>query len=92
MNIYERAKRYGVQFETTCVGININHWDELMEGHTRANRKEAVRIALQAEVIDEVQAAQELRKPWFNPYNHHKTKTHIIYVHSGIEHFIKANQ
>lgn len=92
MNIYERAKRYGVQFVDTCVGCGIYKWEEYMAGHTRANRKEVVRIALQAEVIDEEQAKQELRKPWFNPYNHFKTKTHIIYVHSGIEHFIKVNQ
>jgi hypothetical protein len=92
MTIYERAKRYGVQSVATCVGIGQYQWDEYMKGHTRANRREVVKIALQAGVIDEEQAREELRRPWFNPYNHYKTKTHIIYVHSGIEHFIEVNQ
>lgn len=92
MSIYERAKLKGCNFVATCVGIGQYQWDKYMKGHTRANRKEVVNIALQAGVIDEYQARQELKKPWFNPYNHFKTKTHIIYVNSGIEHFIEVNQ
>lgn len=91
MNIYERAKNNGCQFVATCVGIGANAWDNFMKGHTRANRREVVKIALQAGVIDEEQAKEELKRPWFNPYNHYKTKTHIIYCHSGIEHFIKVH-
>ena len=91
MNIYERAKQNGCQFIDTCVGIGLNKWEELMKGHTKANRREVVKIALQAGVIDEEQAREELKKPWYNPYRHYKTKTHIIYCHSGIEHFIQIN-
>ena len=90
MNIYDRAKQNGCNLETTCVGCGVNRWDELMEGHTKANRKEVVRIALLAGVIDEEQAREETKRPYYNPYTHYKTKTHIIYVHSGIEHFIKV--
>lgn len=90
MNIYQRAKNNGCNFEATCVGIGVNAWDELMEGHTIANQKEVVKIALAAGVIDEEQAHQELKKPYYNPYTHYKTKTHIIYVHSSIEHFIRV--
>lgn len=91
MNIYERAKRNGCQFVATCVGIGTYEWEKYMKGHTRANRKEVVKIALQAGVIDEEQAREELKRPYYNPYNHFKTKTHIIYVHSAIEHFIEVN-
>lgn len=91
MNIYERAKKNGVYLEATCVSISQYEWDRLMKGHTVANRKEVVKIALQAGAIDEWQAKEELKKPYYNPYNHFKTRTHIIYVNSGIEHFIKIN-
>ena len=89
-NIYQRAINNGCEFEATCVGIGQNKWDELMKGHTKANRKEVVKIALLAGVIDEQQAREEIKRPYYNPYNHYKTKTHIIYVHSMIEHFIKV--
>jgi hypothetical protein len=88
-NIYQRAKENGAEFECNCIGIGILEWEELMKGHTRANRKEVVKIALQANVIDKEQAVRELKNQWYNPYNHFKTKTHVIYVHSAIEHFIK---
>lgn len=91
MNIYERAKRNGAQYEATCMGISIYQWEKLMKGHTRANRKEVVKIALQAGVIDNFEARRELKSSFYNPYNHYKTKTHIIYVNSAIEHFIKIN-
>lgn len=90
MNIYHRAERNGVYFEATCVGVTVREWDRLMDGHTRADRRKVVKIALQAGVIDEMQAKEELKRPWFNPYNHYKTKTHIIYVNSSIEHFIRV--
>lgn len=90
-NIYERAENNGCFFESTCVGIGENKWDKLMAGHTAANRIKVVRIALKAGIIDEWQAKEEIKKPFFNPYSHFKTKTHIIYVNSAIEHFIKVN-
>lgn len=62
-----------------------------MEGHTRANRKEVVKIALSAGVINKEDAARELKNHYYNPYNHYKTRTHIIYVNSAIEHFIKIH-
>jgi len=89
MNIYQKAKNNGCFLECTCVGISLSKWDRLMNGATRANKKEVVKIAEMAGVIDEFQAKEEIKRPYFNPYNHYKTKTHIIYVHSSIEHFIK---
>lgn len=87
--LYNRAVNNGCSWECSCTNININHWDELMKGATRADRKLAVKIAKLAGVIDDDQARTELARPWYNPYNHYKTKTHLVYVHSSIEHFIK---
>jgi len=89
-NIYQRAINNGCEFETSCVGIGQNEWDRLMKGHTKADRKQVVKIALLAGVIDSEQAREETKRPYYNPYTHYKTKTHIIYVHSMIEHFIKV--
>lgn len=92
MNIYERSKTNGFYFQCSCVNCGgVDQWEELMKGHTKANQREVVKIALQAGVIEEWWAREELKKPYFNPYVHYKTKTHLIYVHSGIEHFIKVN-
>lgn len=88
--IYQRAISNGCEFEATCVGIGQYQWDKLMKGHTRADRKQTVKIALLAGVIDHHQAKEEIKRPYYNPYNHYKTKTHLIYVHSAIEHFIKV--
>jgi len=90
-NIYQRAFNKGCYLESTCVDCDIYKWEELMKGHTRADRKKVVKIAESAGVIDSKQAKEEIKRPYYNPYNHYKTKTHIIYVHSGIEHFIKIN-
>jgi len=89
--LYKRAKTNGVEFISSCVGISQYQWDELMKGATRANKKLAAKVAHQAGVIDEFYLKQELRRPYFNPYNHFKTKDSIIYVHSGIEYFIRIN-
>jgi hypothetical protein len=89
--LLKRAEQNGCSFEATCVGIGIGKWEELMKGATRANRKLAVKIALLAGAIDEQQAREEIKRPYFNPYNHYKTKTHLIYIHSSIEHFIRIH-
>lgn len=89
--MYDRAIKNGCRLECSCVGISINRWDNLMEGATRADKRLVPKIALLAGVISEEDAKREIREPWYNPYNHYKTKTHVVYVHSCIEHFIKVN-
>ena len=91
MTIYEQAKRNGCYLEATCVSTSQSEWDNLMQGNTKANRKEAIKIALEAGIIDEDSAKKQLRNQSHNPYEHRKTKTHIIYIESCIEHFIKIN-
>lgn len=89
LRMYNLATRNGCQYEANCTEISINTWERLMKGHTRANKKLVVKVALLAGVIEKDEAARELRNPWYNPYHHYKTKTHLIYVHSCIEHFIR---
>ncbi len=90
-NIYKRAQENGCEFYATCVDVSRDEWDELMKGARPANKNRVIRVALQAGVIDEEQARTERKYPYYNPYTHYVTRTHIIYVHSCIEHFIKVN-
>jgi hypothetical protein len=87
--LYRKAINNGCSFETSCVHTTLNEWERLMKGATRANKILVTKIALLSGVIDDEQAAQEIKRPYFNPYNHYKTSTHVIYVHSSIEYFIR---
>lgn len=91
MNIYERAKRNGAEFESTCIGISQSKWDALMKGARTANKRKATLAAIQAGVISEEQGKREIKQPYYNPYEHFVTRTHIIYVNSAVEHFVKVN-
>ena len=88
-SIYDRAARFA-KLDCTCVGINQNRWDSLMKGARPANRKRALKVAFLAGVIDKLQYQQELKNEFFNPYDHFVTRTHVVYVHSRIEHFIRV--
>jgi len=91
MSIYQQANNNGAHLETTCVGISLDRWNELMKGARPANNRKATLAAIRAGVIPEEQGKKEIKHPHFNPYTHYVTRTHIIYVHSAIEHFIKVN-
>ena len=84
MNIYQRAERFGVRFETSCVGIGIKTWERLMKGAIRADSKKVHAIAKSLKLVPEGFNSDN------NPYHQLKTKTHLIYIHSGIEHFIQV--
>jgi hypothetical protein len=75
--------------DCTCVEIGPKKWDLLMKGARKCAQKIAVKAALEVGVIDEYTAKMEMRYRSYNPYIHYRTKKHIIYVHSSIEHFIK---
>lgn len=62
-----------------------------MKGARPCSRKVAVSAAVETGVIEESEGRNELKRPHYNPYQHLRTKTHIIYVHSAIEHFIRIN-
>lgn len=90
-SIYQKAVQNGCFLEATCVGIGVDKWDELMKGAREANKLKVIRVALEAGVIDIEQAKNERKFKSYNPYQHFVTRTHVVYVNSGIEHFIKIN-
>jgi hypothetical protein len=77
----------GLEYEYNCTEICVNHWNKLMEGHRRASRTELKRI------LKRLNMRPELRKFFTgNPYDHHRTETHIIFVWSAIEYFYKIKR
>lgn len=75
--------------EATCVGISQSKWDALMKGNRPCSKQKACSAALEVGILNEQDYRLEIKQPWYNPYQHRQTKTHIIYIHSGIEHFIR---
>ena len=71
--------------EYTCDGISAWKWEELMEGHVRANHKKI--NSLVKKLLPELW--EDLCLEFHNPYNYFRTKTHLVLVHSCVEHFIK---
>ena len=76
-----------LELETTCIWINQRQWDNLMEGHTRANKR--VIDSLVLEHLPDLYDSLALN--CYNPYNYFKTSTHLILVHSSIEYFLRYN-
>lgn len=70
--------------ECTCVGITKHEHDRLYSGATRADKKQVNQIV--KKLLPDLYEALELQ--FYNPYNYYKTKTHIILIHSQIDHFI----
>ena len=89
LKIYQRALNGYAEFETDCTAITSWQWDTLMDKHTKANKKIVAKVAHLVGILSSHELKAELKRPYYNPYTHYKTKTHLIYVHSGIEHFIK---
>ena len=83
--IYKKAQANGVHFDCSCVGVTIDKWESLMAGAKKANKKLVTKFAVDAGVIDPQDAK------FRNPYTQLKTKTHLIFVHSAIEYFLKIN-
>jgi hypothetical protein len=73
------------ELEATCSSITEREWDKLMEGATKAN----------VLTVENLIRTHHTTDKWFvgklNPYRKDcfKTKTHIIYTHSGIEYFFR---
>lgn len=86
-SIYDRAAKNGCYLEATCTGISQWKWDELMKGARTANKRKVIKVALMLGIAE----PEELKSVHYNPYTQQVTRTHIIYVNSGIEYFIKVN-
>jgi len=78
-------------YECNCTNISSYKWDELMKGSRKASKNKVIKAAIEAGVISKEQGQQEIKKPYYNPYEQLQTKTHYIYVNSCIEHFITKN-
>jgi hypothetical protein len=78
-------------YECNCTNITSHKWDELMKGARKANKKAVIKAAIQTGILSESEGLKEIKLPYYNPYEHKRTKTHLIYVNSGIEHFIAIN-
>lgn len=83
LEMYDRAIRNGCEFECSCVDCSVRQWDKLMEGATKANTQLVHKLANMLDIVPNGFNAKN------NPYTQKKTKTHLIYIHSGIEHFIR---
>lgn len=82
-------------YHTNCTSTTINEWDKLMKNATRADKTKIHRLLRDLcpeEFKNFYFDTQPLKKlMWWNPYDYYKTKTHLIVVHSSIEHFFKIN-
>lgn len=82
---YQRARQHGLTFEGACHQITLPEWERLMEGAVVANKR----------VITQILREQGHENPdilkWGNPYQSYRTKTHLVWVHSAIEHFYRIN-
>ena len=56
-----------------------------MEGSTKGNKKEEERLI--KEFLPDLYT--DLALDLYNPYDCYKTKTHLVYVHSGVEYFLR---
>jgi len=82
-------KTNNIELKYTCVDISLRKWEELMKGAVKANGSKI--RALIKKYLPELYESLALN--FYNPYEAQskRTKEYFIYVHSGIEYFIKIN-
>jgi len=73
-----------MNYKCNCTNITSYKWDELMKGARKANKKTVVKAAIHTGILSESEGFREIKQPYYNPYEHKRTKTHFIYVNSGI--------
>lgn len=76
-----------IKYDCACKDISIDTWNGLMKGAVKANGLK-IRRMIKKQLPD---LYYTLALEYFNPYEHlcQRTKTHLIYVHSGIEYFLR---
>ncbi len=67
--------------EVTCVGISVTERNNLMKGKRKVSNRIVTKKLVKLGYIESFWA------DCYNPYNAYVTKTHLIWIHSGIEHF-----
>ena len=78
----------GLRLDACCCDISLAQWERWMAGATRADKRTVNRLVRRH--LPELYQSLSLNLP--NPYAHHKTRRHLILVHSGIEHFLRYGQ
>ena len=78
-----------IQLECCCADISGRKWDKLMDGAVKANGFK-IRGMIKEQLPE---LYEELSLDFYNPYEQQsqRTKTHLIYVHSAIEYFLKIH-
>lgn len=71
----------------TCASVNISQWDKYMKGTRKANGSR-IRRLIKNHLPD---LYDDLALEFYNPYESSSVKKQglLVYVHSGIEYFIK---
>ena len=79
-----------LEFYCTCEGISMNNFDKLMENTTKANGKQ-IRHLIKENLPD---LYFELGLKFYNPYESNCVKKEglLVYVHCGIQYFLKFKQ
>ncbi len=87
--IYQKAERGSIYLECTCASISEQVWDKLYQGATKANGSK-IRKIIKKHLPDLYDA---LALDFRNDFEHqsHKTKTHLIYIHSATDYFLRVD-
>ena len=88
-NFYKAAANNGVTCQENCTSVSLRRWEYLMEGAVKANG-EKIKAIIKKHLPE---LYEEIGLNFYNPYQHQsqRTKTHLVYVHSAIEYFIKIS-
>lgn len=78
-----------IELEYTCVDVTMSEWESLMEGAVKANGSK-IRAMIKKQLPE---LYNDLALQFYNPYEQQseRTDTHLIYVSSAIEYFLKIN-
>ena len=85
LKIYQTALTGDCRYEHNCsIGtaesLDRKYWNKAK----RANKRLVTKVAVLCGILPQNEV-----KLW-NPYKAYRTDTHLIYVHSSIDHFIKV--
>jgi len=83
----KQAYNSKIELQYTCDSISLNKWNSLMQKAVKANGLK-IRAMIKKQLPE---LYNSLALNFYNPYEQQsqRTKTHLVYVHSGIEYFLK---
>lgn len=85
----KQAYNSKIELQYTCDSISLNKWNCLMDRAIKANGSK-IRAMIKKQLPE---LYNSLALNFHNPYEQQsqRTKTHLIYVHSGIEYFLELS-